>query len=165
MRIGMLVAAGMVVVSGCSFSTGSLTVAQDDLEKGVAESVTPDEAGAKVTADCAGELEGKVGSEQTCHLDVGEQQADVRLRVTSIKGDEVHWSTQPFLPTDVIGDSIKSDLDGQGIAVDSVDCQAELVGKVGETTTCATTGAKAPGDLTVEVTSVDGLLINFKYTS
>jgi hypothetical protein len=165
MRIGMLMAAGMVALTGCSVTGGSLTVSKDDLDTQVARTITPDEQGAKVTADCAGALDGKVGAEQECHLHVGAQEADVRLHVTGVKGDEVHWSTEPFLPTDVIGDSIQKDLDAQGLAVDSVDCERELAGKVGETTTCATTGAKAPGDLTVKVTSLDGLLINFNYTS
>jgi hypothetical protein len=165
MRIGMLMAAGVIAVSGCTFSGGSLTVSKDDLDTEVAKSITPDEAGATVKADCAGELDGKVGAEQQCHVDVGDQKADVRLRVTSVKDDEVRWSTQPFLSPEIIGDSIQQDLDSQGIAVESVDCDSELVGKLGETATCATTGAEAPGDLTVEVTGVDGLLINFKYAS
>ncbi len=165
MRIGLLMAAGVIAVSGCTFSGGSLTVSKEDLDTEVAKSITPDEAGAAVQADCAGQLDGKVGAEQECHVDVGDQKADVRLRVTSVKDDEVRWSTQPFLSPDIIGESIQQDLDSQGIRVDSVECDEELVGKVGETTTCGTTGAKAPGDLTVEVTGVDGLLINFNYTS
>ena len=165
MRIGMVMAMGVIAVSGCSIVSGTPTVSKDDLDTQVATSVTPDEAGAAVSADCAGPLEGKVGSGQECHVKVGEQEADVRLKVTRVDGDDVHWSTEPYLPPDVIGTAIQGDLQGQGIEVDSVDCKDDLSGDVGDTTVCGTTGAKAPGDLTVKVTSVDGLLINFNYTS
>ena len=165
MRIGMVMATGVVAVSGCSIVSGTPTVSQDDLESRVTKSITPDEPGAAVSADCAGPLEGETGSTQTCHVKVGEQEADVRLKVTRVEGDEVHWSTDAYLPPDVTGAAIAKDLQAQGIAVDSVDCRGELAGTVGDTTTCGTTGSGAPGDLTVKVTSVDGLMINFSYTS
>jgi len=158
-------AALVLALTGCSGSgsTGPQSVSQSDLEKQVSGMFTPSDPSASVDASCAGDLTAKVDATQDCHLVVGKETADVRVTVTSVSGSDTRFDATPFVPADRVAETIKGSLAQQGYRLDSVDCQGELMGKVGETATCTASPAKGSGKIRATVTSVDGLLVNFDY--
>ena len=163
MRRIVLLAACLAALTGCNLSFGSTTVSTTELNKQVAGMYTPDDPNATVKADCAGPLKGEVGAKQDCHMTVGEETADVHVAVTKVDGSDVNFSATPYVPADRLAEAIKSSLAGQKINVDSVECSGELLGKMGESTTCTAQPAQGDGKLEVDVTKVDGLLVNFNY--
>jgi len=163
-RYGAL-AALLLALTGCSGSvtTGPKAVSRSDLEKQVSGMYTPKDPRATVDASCSGDLTAKVHATQDCHLTVGSQSADVRVTVTSVDGSDTKFDAVPFVPGSKVADTIKSSLTKQGYNVDTVDCQGELMGKVGETATCTAAPAKGDGTIRATVTKVDGLLVDFGY--
>lgn len=158
------VALCMLALAGCkaevSTGSGSSTISQSDLEKRLQDGTTPDEKGAAVTATCAGELEQKVDATQDCHLEVGKESADVHVTVTSTDGDG-KFDVTPYLPAQRVADTIQSSLTDKGYAIDSVECEGDLLGVTGEKVTCTALPEKTGGDLSATVTTVDGLFVNF----
>ncbi|GAB3791242.1 DUF4333 domain-containing protein [Nocardioides ungokensis] len=157
----------LLAITGCSGSVSTSSepkaVSQSDLEQQVSGMYTPNDPQATVGASCSGDLTAKVDATQDCHLTVGKQSADVRVTVTSVDGSDTKFDAVPFIPGTKVADTIKSSLTSQGYNVDSVDCQGELMGKVGETATCTVAPAKGGGTIEATVTKVDGLLVNFNY--
>lgn len=152
----------LLALTGCQASIStSNTVSQAELEKQVAAIITPDDPSASVEPSCAGELAGKVDATQDCHLDIGDQKADVHVTVTSVDGGDVAFDVTPFLPADTLADAVLNSLTDAGYAIDSVDCDGELLGVVDETATCTAQPEQTGGDVVVTATSVDGLLVKF----
>ena len=151
-------------LAGCSFSIGGPdAVTQPELEKQVADLYTADDPEAEITADCEGELDAEVDATQDCHVNVGEESADVHVTVTKIDGQDVEFEAAPYVPAERVADTIKGSLADQGFQVDSVECEDELAGELGATTTCAAKPAEGDGTIEVKVTQVDGLMVNFNY--
>jgi len=151
-------------LAGCSFSIGGPdAVTQSELEKQVADLYTADDPEAEITADCEGELAAEVDATQDCHVNVGEESADVHVTVTKVEGEDVEFEAAPFVPAERVADTIKASLGDQGFQVDSVECEDELAGELGATTTCAAQPAEGDGTIEVKVTQVDGLMVNFNY--
>ena len=144
---------------------GEGDLSQSELEKKVVDGVTPDDPDAEVSADCDGGLPHEVDATQDCHLDVGDETADVRVTVTSTDGGDHDIDEVPFIPADRMSDTIDKSLTDQGFAVDTVDCESELIGKLGETADCTAVLPEAGGatPLKVKVTQVDGLMVNFNF--
>lgn len=163
MRRILALAACALVLTGCSFSFGSTTVSTSELNKKVAGMYTADDPNATVKADCAGPLKGEEGARQDCHMTVGQETADVHIEVTKVDGSDVNFSATPYIPADRVAETIKSSLDQQNINVDTVTCDGELLGKPDESTACTAQPAQGDGKLEVDVTKVDGLLVNFNY--
>lgn len=151
-------------LAGCSFSIGGPdAVTQSELEKQVADLYTADDPEAEITADCEGELDAEVDATQDCHVNVGEESADVHVTVTKIDGQDVEFEAAPYVPAERVAETIKASLGDQGYQVDSVECEDELAGELGATTTCAAKPAEGDGSIEVKVTQVDGLMVNFNY--
>lgn len=151
-------------LTGCSFSVGGPdAVPQSELEKQVADLYTADDPEAEITADCEGELAAEVDATQDCHVNVGEESADVHVTVTEVDGQDVEFEAAPFVPAERVAGTIKANLGDQGFQVDSVECEDELAGELGATTTCAAKPAQGDGTIEVKVTQVDGLMVNFNY--
>lgn len=156
----------VLALAGCSaeVTTGDAeNVSQSDLEDRVTGMYTPDDPDATVDASCSGDLDAKVDASQDCHLTVGDQEADVRVQVTSVDGSDTKLDATPFVPADKVAETIKGSLAEQGYRLDTVDCEQELIGEVGETATCTAAPAKGDGTIEAKVTSVDGLMVNFNY--
>lgn len=155
----------VLALAGCSaeVNTGDETVSQADLEKQVSGMFTPDNPDATIDASCEGDLDAKVDATQDCHLTVGDQDADVRVQVTSVDGSDTKLDATPFVPADKVADTIKGSLTDQGYKVDTVDCEEELMGEVGQTATCTAAPSSGDGTIEAKVTSVDGLMVNFNY--
>jgi hypothetical protein len=164
MRHHLALLACAAALTGCSFSVGGAdAVEAAELEKQVAGLYTPDDPDAEVTADCKGDLDAEVDATQDCHLEVGEETADVRVVVTSVDGDEVDFEATPFLPAERVAETIQQSLEDQGFPVDSLECEDELMGEEDATVTCTVAPADGEGRIEATVTSVDGLLVNFNY--
>ena len=101
-KYAALIACALVALTGCSVSVGTdsdepeptaeptvESMAVADLEDLVAGSVTPDDEGAEVSAECAGGIDVEVDAAQDCHLTVGEQIADVHVVVTEVDDGEI----------------------------------------------------------------------------
>ncbi len=156
----------VIALSGCNaeVTTGPSSVSKGDLEKRV-EGLVPDETTGPVDATCEGDLTAKVDATQDCHLEAGDENADVRVTVTSVDGSTTKFDAVPFIPTDRMADSIEKSLTDQGYQVASVDCEDELIGKLDEKATCTATNPDGGDDATLEVkvTEVHGLMVNFNY--
>ena len=133
-----------------------------ELEEFVADSVTPDDADAEVTADCAGGIDVEVDATQDCHLVVGEETADVHFVVTEVEDGEVDGRRlHAVRPGDRLAEVVTQQFAGQGTVLDEVQCDEELTGEAKATTTCDATAGTQEARIEVEVTEVDGLFINF----
>ena len=151
-------------LAGCSADVSvDKTVSQSELEKKVAGMYTPDDPDATVDASCDGELKADVGETQDCHLEVGQESADVRVEVTSVEGSDTKFDATPFVPADRVADTIKKSLADQGYQVDSVECEGELMGELDETVACTASPATGEGKIEAQVTEVRGLMVNFNY--
>ena len=150
-----------LVLTGCSFSMGGASaVSQEDLEKQVAGLY---EAEDDITAECEGELPAEVDATTDCHLSVGDAEADVHVTVSKVDGDDVEFTSAPYVPADKVAETIKSSLGSQGYQVETVECEDELAGKLEATTTCTAQPAEGDGTIEVTVTQAQGLMINFDY--
>jgi hypothetical protein len=154
----------VVVLACCSAGVASSrSVSQSDLEEQVVETITPDDAKATVDATCADDLDRKVDATQDCHVEIGDETADVRVNVTGVDGNEVEFDLTPYVPTDRVAETIQDALGDEGFQVDSVECEDELLGVVGEVVTCSARPAEGDGTTEATVTSVHGLKVNFDY--
>lgn len=160
----LALAACTIVLAGCSFSIGGAdAVTTSELEEQIASLYTPDDPDAEITAECEGELAAEVDATQDCHLVVGEEEADVRVVVTEVGDETVDFEASPFVPADLVAETIKGSLVSQGFEVETVECEDELPGEVDATATCTATPSDGAGTIEVVVTSVEGLLVNFDY--
>lgn len=151
-------------LAGCSASVStSRSVDRADLENQLTTMYTPDDPSASIDATCGGDLAAKVDATQDCHLEVGEQTADVRVAVTSVDGSDTKFDVTPFVTADKVAATIEKSLTDQGYQVDSVDCEAELVGEKGRTVDCTAAPADGDGRIVATVSSVKGLLVDFDY--
>jgi len=155
-------AIAVVLLTSCSFSFGSTTVSQSELEKQVKATITPDDPTAEFTVTCEGTLKGEVDATQDCAATDSEgSTTGLHVKVTEVDGKTVKFSYEPFIAPDDVAAAIIDLAKQQGITVDTLTCEEELPGKEGESIICSGTPADSVGDLEVTVTSVDGLQVNF----
>lgn len=139
------------------------TVSRAEVERQLGGMYTPHDPEATVDPSCAGDLVAEVGATQDCHLRIGDQAADVRVRVTGVDGNDSTFEATPFVPAERVAETLRSSLAEEDIDVDDVDCATELLGEVDATVTCFAQPAEGDGSIEVTVTSVDGLLVHFDY--
>ena len=127
----------------------------------MARGVTPDDKDAEVAADCVGGIDIEVDATQDCHLTAGEETVDVHFVVTEVEDDEIAGADfTPYIPGDRLAGAVRQQLAQQG-RPGPVECDEELTGEKGATTTCAATAGSDAAQVEVDVTEVDGLFINF----
>ncbi|WP_372729915.1 DUF4333 domain-containing protein [Nocardioides sp.] len=164
MRSIAAVAVSLLALSGCSTQVSETAiVSQAQLETQVSALFTAADPEVEVVATCAGDLGARVGATQDCHLDIGKQDADVRVRVTEIVGKQTKFVTTPFVPATRVAKNIARSLRKQGYRVDQVVCQSELIGEVGAKAICVLAPADRDGKVRAKVKSVKGLKVNFDY--
>lgn len=157
-----VVAIAVLLLSSCSFSFGSTTVSKAELEKQVKATITPDDPSAEFTVACDGTLKGEVDATQDCYAtDSQGSTTGLHVKVTEVDGNNVKFSYDPFIAPEDVAAAIKDLATQQGITVETLTCDDELPGKEGESIVCSGTPVDSVGDLTVTVTSVDGLQVNF----
>lgn len=153
-----------VTLAGCSFSVGGGTplVAKADLQKDISERL--DQAGIKAeSVTCPDDLVGEVGKKTHCDVVIS---ADNSLQpvvaVTKVEGTEVSYELSPAVSKEQLEKKVASLVSqAAGEKVDSVSCDTGLEGTEGYETHCAMTVGGIPMRRTVQVTGVNGLLLNF----
>ena len=157
-----------VALAGCSSGAGEGATApralsRQALEHRVADSLAADDPAATIRAHCSGGLETRRGATRDCRVDVGVEDADVHVAVSSVSGGLPSLRITPYIPADRLGEALRSSLSGQGYRVESVACDDELAGEPDATTSCTATPAEGEGRVDVHVTRVDGLMVDFDY--
>ncbi len=151
-------------LAGCSFSIGSGTpvVAKADLQKDISDRL--DQAGAKAeSVTCKDDLVGEVGKTTRCEVVINATNSiEPVVTVTKVEGKEVSYEMSPALSKEQLEKKVTALVgEASGEKVDSVICDSGLEGTKGYETHCATTVGGVTVRRTVEVTKVNGLLMNF----
>lgn len=163
-RTGVLLAAMAVTgaaLSGCSFSTGTPVVAKADLQKDISERL--DKAGAKPTSvTCKDDLKGEVGQTVTCEVALSDDNViDPVVTVTKVEGTTVSYDMTPAVSKEQLEKAVSRLLsESANTPVESVTCESGLEGKKGAEAHCEVTQGGITFKQTVDVTKVDGLLMN-----
>jgi hypothetical protein len=166
--VSLAVALGPLVLTGCGGSGDSQpqqpqSVTRADLEHEVARRYPPQDPGTPVDVVCAGDLTAGVGASQTCHLLVGKDPADVRVRVTDVTDGRVRLDTSPYLTSARVARKLLPALLDDGYTVDSLVCTEELPGTVGAHVSCLARSVRGAADVEARVASVRGLDVELRY--
>lgn len=153
-----LALAAVLTTSLAACSGGADGLDQAALEEAIADG----RDGAEVA--CDGGLAEEVDAAQVCRVTEGEQTAEVRVTTTAISDGEPEFEVVPFVSAERAAEEISSSLADQGLSLDSVECEDDLPGEVGATTTCLLSRNEFNiPEVTAEVTAVDGLFIDFTF--
>jgi hypothetical protein len=166
-RLGAALAAASlaaVALSGCSFnvSTGGVSVSKSDLEKDISDRLT--KAGQKPqTVTCQDNLKGEVGKTTSCEVVLSNTNSfEPVVTVTKVEGSTVSYDMKPAMSKAQLEKAVAILMpQASGVAVDSITCEGGLDGKVGAETHCDVTANGVTSRRTVDVTKVDGLMMNF----
>ncbi len=162
-----VVAVGLAgtALSGCSVNVstgGPPVVSKTDLEKEILARL--EKAGQKPqTVTCKDDLQGEVGKSTRCELVLSStNRLEPVVTVTKVDGSTVSYDMTPAVSKEQLDKAVSNLLsEPSGPAVDSVNCESGLDGKPGAEAHCEVTAGGITLKRTVEVTNVDGLLMNF----
>lgn len=162
--LAVLAVTAALALVGCSgeVSVGSdPSVEQSSIEEQVADSLTGVGAEA-VEVACEGDLAAEEGATQDCVATLDGADIGARLTVDQVNESDVDYSLLFFVTLEELEATVEETYVGQGVSVDTVTCDGELLGEVGATATCEVTSA-VDGDATIETitTAVDGPLIDY----
>lgn len=154
-------------LSGCSFSVGggAPTVAKSDLQTDISNRL--EKTGQKPqSVTCAADLEGVVGKTTKCEVVLSDTNAiEPIVTVTKVDGTTVSYEMEPALSQPQleksVGEIVTKNSDEN---VESVTCESGLEGKQGNKAHCQFGAGGEATHVTVSVTKVDGLLMNFDVT-
>lgn len=166
--ISALAAATLVcgATAGCSFSfsgDSTPTVAKADLEADITSRL--ETAGQKPeSVTCRADLEGVVGKSTSCEVVLSDTNAiEPTVEVTKVEGTTVNYEMTPALSQEQLEEQVAALVSQTaGDEVTDVSCDGGLLGEQGTETTCSMQLGGEPLDTVVTVTTVDGLLMNFK---
>ena len=152
------------ILTGCSFSIGGgkPVVAKSDLQKDISERL--DKAGQKPqSVTCKDDLQGEVGKTTRCEVVLSDTNAfEPIVTVTKVDGTTVSYEMTPAVSKEQLEKSVSNLVAGaSGAKVDSVVCESGLEGKKGAEVRCDVTAGGVTLKRTVDVTKVDGLLMNY----
>jgi hypothetical protein len=97
MRIAIPVAlaCGVVLITGCSFSTGSGSVDRHKVEKEVSDQLTKTVGQRPKAITCPGDLKAVEGTKMRCQLEASNgSKIGLTLTVTTVKDDDVKFDIQ-----------------------------------------------------------------------
>ena len=164
--IGALAAlsATPVIAAGCTAapSDGAPTVNSADLQADIAQQLA--NAGEQPqSVSCRNDLVGEVGRTSRCDVVMSPTNSfQPIITVTGVDGARIDYEMAPALSREQLERAVDRLLDGAGAPpATSVSCPAELLGRIGAVARCAVTTAGLTLIRTAEVTSVDGLMMNF----
>ena len=141
------------------------TMSQAALEKQVSGMYDPDNPDDKLSVACEGDLAAEADATQDCTVTTGDDEVGVRATVTDPDADDLGIETIAFLPPQTVADAIAQSLEIQGYDGVESSCDGNLYGEVGREVTCQVTTPDGDTTVDVDVTSVDGLMINFDFKS
>lgn len=147
---------------GAEAASGIPAVSTDDLQSDIA--VRLGQAGEQPqSVTCKDPLVGEVGQTARCEVVLSPTNSfEPIVTVTAVDGETIHYELVPALSVEQVERAVARLADGDGgPPASQVTCQTGLRGHVGEATHCDVTAAGATLRRTAEVTSVDGLMMNF----
>ncbi|MCI4675516.1 DUF4333 domain-containing protein [Candidatus Mycolicibacterium alkanivorans] len=159
------VAVTSATLTGCSFSVGSggaPVVAKADLQKDISDRL--DKAGQKPkSVTCKDDLKGEVGKSVTCEVALTDTNVfEPVVTVTKVDGSTVSYDMTPAVSKEQLEKAVGRLLsESAGTPVDSITCESRLEGKKGSEAQCEVSQGGITLKRTVDVTNVDGLLMNF----
>lgn len=167
-RLGAALAAAALTgaaLSGCSFSiggSGKPIVAKGDLQNDISERLA--KAGEKPkSVTCKDDLQGEVGKTTKCEVVLSDTNSfEPIVTVTKVEGTTVSYDMTPAISKEQLQTAVSNLVaDASGEKVDSVICESGLEGKKGSEAHCDVTAGGLTLKRTVDVTKVDGLMMNF----
>ena len=136
-------------------SEGS-NLSQSDLDKQLADEVTPDDENATLETSCEGGIEAGSGQAQYCEVTVDGNSTPVRVRASG----EDNLRFQPYLQQDQVPEYVAQVVSQvNNVQLADVSCDGPLPVRTGETVGCTgdIEGGASDVAMDVEVTEVDGL--------
>lgn len=155
-----------IALSGCSFSaqtsSGPPVVSKADLQRDIVDRLT--KAGqTPQSVTCADDLVGEVSRTTRCNVVLSETNAiEPIVTTTGVDGTTVNYEMTPALSREQLQKQVAALMTQNEIPVDSVTCVGGLDGVTGNEAHCKVEGAGAVTDTVVEVTEVNGLMMNFR---
>ncbi len=149
-----LLGAAALTLGACSGEVsvgGDPTVDQASVEEQVAGAFTGEGADT-VEVACEGDLAAEKGATQDCLATFNGADIGVRLTVDQVNEEDVDYSSVFYVTVEELEATVEETYVGQGVSVDTVTCDGELLGEVGATATCEVTSA-VDGDATIETTT------------
>lgn len=166
-RTGAVLAALAVAgatLSGCSFSIGGgpKAVSKADLQKDISGRLEK-EGQKPQSVTCKDDLPAEVGKSVTCEVALTDTNVfEPVVTVSSVDGDTVHYDMAPAVSKQQLEKAVGRLLsDSAGAPVESITCESGLEGKKGAEAHCEVTQGGVTLNRTVDVTNVEGLLMNF----
>jgi Domain of unknown function (DUF4333) len=153
------------LVSGCDASVGvgaTPAVAKDALQTDIAGRLA--KAGEQPqSVTCKEDLVGVVGKTTRCEVVVSPTNSfEPVITVTGVDGSSINYEMRPAVSKEQLEKAVSRLVAGAARQqVTSVSCQSGLEGKVGATAQCDVDAGGAKLRRTVEVSSVEGLMMNF----
>jgi hypothetical protein len=153
------------LVSACDASAGvggKPAVGKDALQTDIAKRL--DKAGEKPqSVTCKEDLVGEVGKTAHCEVVMSPTNSfEPVITVTSVDGSTINYEMSPALSKEQLEKAVSRLVANAAHAqVASVSCESGLDGKVGATAHCDVDSAGLRLRRTVEVNSVEGLMMNF----
>ena len=154
-----------VGLSGCSFSAsvgGPPVVAKADLQKDITDRLT--EAGqTPKSVTCSEDLIGELDKTTRCEVVLSDtNQIEPIVKTTKVEGTTVSYEMTPALSQEQLQTQVAALVEQNGMAVDTVACAGGLEGVVGNKANCTVNGDGETTETVVDVTEVNGLLMNFQ---
>ncbi len=162
--LGVLVSAG-VLVSGCGAAIGTdgnPVVSKGALQRDIADRLT--KAGERPeSVTCIQDLVGELGKTARCEVVISATNSfEPVVTVTRVDGDTIDYEMTPALSKEQLEKAVSRLVTAaSGVQVDSVSCDSGLEGNVGATASCDVEAGGVKLRRTVEVGSVEGLMMNF----
>jgi Domain of unknown function (DUF4333) len=153
------VALSATLSSGCS---SQLVVTKDAVQKDISDRLT--KAGQPPrSVTCKEDLIGEVGRTARCDVVVSPTDSfQPIVTVTGVNGTTVNYDMKPSLSQQQLQHSVSRLIQqASGVPVKSVDCESGLDGTTGTDAHCWVDAGGVRLRRTVEVTSVNGLMINY----
>jgi hypothetical protein len=153
------------LVSGCDASVGlggKQAVGKDALQTDIATRLA--KAGEQPqSVTCREDLVGEIGKTARCEVVISPTNSfEPVITVTGVDGSTIHYEMTPALSKEQLEKAVSRLVaDASHAAVASVSCESGLDGKVGATAHCDVDSGGLKLRRTIEVSSVEGLMMNF----
>ncbi len=159
-----MLAAVTASIAGCGWQTADGVPAVDttDLQSDIAERFA--EAGERPeSVTCEAPLVGEVGQTANCDVVMSPTNSFAPIvTVTSVDGATINYELMPAMSQEQLEKAVaRLVADAGGPPASRVTCLSGLLGQMGEVSHCDVTAAGITLRRAAEVTSVDGLMMNF----
>ena len=153
------------LVAGCDANVGvggTPAVGKDALQTDIATRLA--KAGEKPqSVTCNEDLVGEIGKTARCDVVIGATNSfEPVITVTDVDGSAINYEMSPAVSKEQLEKAVSRLVaDAERVQAASVSCESGLEGEVGATTHCDVDAGGVKLRRTVEVTTVEGLMMNF----